>query len=79
MVYISFIVDAFGARGRASTGDQAAVPPDSTLYLYVQLAERKTAKQNEAEEKGIRPYISANKYCICQHLIIIGMLSSNFN
>lgn len=43
---------AFGARGRASTGDQAAVPPDSTLYLYVQLAERKTAKQNEAEEKG---------------------------
>ncbi|XP_015621256.1 70 kDa peptidyl-prolyl isomerase isoform X3 [Oryza sativa Japonica Group] len=46
---------AFGAQGRDSTGDQAAVPPDATLYLYVQLAERKTAKQNEAEEKG--PFI----------------------
>uniref|UniRef100_J3L144 peptidylprolyl isomerase n=1 Tax=Oryza brachyantha TaxID=4533 RepID=J3L144_ORYBR len=43
---------AFGARGRDPIGDQAAVPPNATLYVYVQLAERRTDKEN-LEGKGL--------------------------
>uniref|UniRef100_A0A0E0FN90 peptidylprolyl isomerase n=1 Tax=Oryza nivara TaxID=4536 RepID=A0A0E0FN90_ORYNI len=34
----------FGERGRPSIGDEAAVPPDATLYVYLQLMSWKTVR-----------------------------------
>ncbi|KAF2950777.1 hypothetical protein DAI22_01g210900 [Oryza sativa Japonica Group] len=36
--------DGFGERGRPSIGDEAAVPPDATLYVYLQLMSWKTVR-----------------------------------
>lgn len=35
--------DAFGEQGRPSIGNEAAVPPDATLYVSIQLMSWKTA------------------------------------
>uniref|UniRef100_A0A0E0JK69 peptidylprolyl isomerase n=1 Tax=Oryza punctata TaxID=4537 RepID=A0A0E0JK69_ORYPU len=41
-VEFSLAEDGFGERGRPSLGNEASVPPDATLYVYLQLMSWKT-------------------------------------
>lgn len=54
MVFFFFSADAFGEVGRPASGDEAAVPPNATLQITLELVSWKTVTDITNDRKVLK-------------------------